>query len=639
MANRTIEAILRLSSKLGNMAAFRQLSGHLGEVDRKAKAVNRSQTLIARSAKGAYAATARLIAPVLTTAAAAGAVKNYAAMERQIGRIGDTADATVEQTERFSQRMRDLAADVRMPFQQVVDGVAELAASGKNLDEIGRLMPGLARAAHATGSDFKDIATTSDAIANSFGITADQMERAFDFLAYYGKAGKFELKEMASELPSLAPAFAALGYRGEEAVNKLAAALQTVRMETGTSGEAATSMMDVLTKMQSETVSNNFKKFGIDVRKAMATARRDGKDVLETFKNLAVQAVKGDLSKLPQLFTDKQMQIGMRALINNWKEYEALLSSSGDAAGTVAEGVKRFSNDSQAAIDALSNSWDRLSNSVGRALYKMGGASIMDRVSSDLETGMSLGDHLAGQGMSAIQRADWTYRHYQSDDTKRRLMEWEVGYLSDAQREAIDAFGADLARRHIEAAVTPRRPADKAGYPIEGPIPAMRPEPGSVAPRDRSAARWSRMSRPPHAFRQGIQPTMPPSTGDAAYDDFLRAAGHAAGQEDAQRRAGARFLYGDAADGKPFREAMKIEIDGSEAGRSIEDAARKVNEAGAEAGSAFSRMLEGVGRQLGEEAARSFRANVGNITVGVGGIRSGVNADLGRAGPAVEGAN
>lgn len=627
MANRTIEAILRLSSKLGNMAAFRQLSGHLGEVDRKAKAVNRSQTLIARSAKGAYAATARLIAPVLTTAAAAGAVKNYAAMERQIGRIGDTADATVEQTERFSQRMRDLAADVRMPFQQVVDGVAELAASGKNLDEIGRLMPGLARAAHATGSDFKDIATTSDAIANSFGITADQMERAFDFLAYYGKAGKFELKEMASELPSLAPAFAALGYRGEEAVNKLAAALQTVRMETGTSGEAATSMMDVLTKMQSETVSNNFKKFGIDVRKAMATARRDGKDVLETFKNLAVQAVKGDLSKLPQLFTDKQMQIGMRALINNWKEYEALLSSSGDAAGTVAEGVKRFSNDTQASLDALSNSWDRLTASAGKAIAAMGGVAAMDSLSKGIEREMALRAALSEDGIdgffdqSAYLLKEAAKRGFVAGrvETLENHLRWRGGHETDEHKKVVEAFGADLHRRQFGDGVTPRRPADKSGMPIEGPIPVFRPDPASLPPSSPASdydGDWWR--------KQGIPVTQRLYPAGQSPRDAERDSMHA--------------LRSD-----PHGVADAIDEALANGGRKVAAALTdSAPAAGDDLGTAANARLQAGAVQAGNAMADTFlsrvRSGLPSIAASAG-RSSGVNADLGRAGPAVEGAN
>ena len=49
MANRTIEAILRLSAKLGSMSAFGQMGGKLTDIDRKAKAFNRSQKAINRS--------------------------------------------------------------------------------------------------------------------------------------------------------------------------------------------------------------------------------------------------------------------------------------------------------------------------------------------------------------------------------------------------------------------------------------------------------------------------------------------------------------------------------------------------------------------------------------------------------------
>lgn len=537
----------------------------------------------------------------------------------------------------MGRRWRSLANDLRVPFSQVVDGADELAASGKNMEQIGKLLPSVSRAAHASGAEFKDMATTSDAVTNSLGLLESQMERAFDVLAYGGKVGKFELKDMARELPSLLPAFAALGYKGEEGLKKIVAMLQGVRMETGQSGEAATAMMDILTKMESLTVTNNFKKFGLDLRRSLAVARRDGKDVLDVFMDLAVQAVKGDLSKLPQLFTDKQMLIGMRALINQREQVEAWRADMSNAAGTVAADMERFSNDAQASLDTLSNAWDRLAASSGKAIVTMGGASAMDWASDRIDRNISLSEHLQKGGMGFLDRTNWFSRFHKADAATQQRMQWEAGYVTDGQREAIDAFGEDLARRHIEASVTPRRPADKAGYPIEGPIPTRRPDPASAAARDRSAGRWSRASRPSHAFRQGILPTTMPSTGDPAYDDFLRAAGHATGQEDDQRRAGARFLYGDMADGKSFREAMKIEIDGSEAGRSIEDAARKVNEAGAEAGSTFSRMLDGVGQRIGDEAARAFKAGVGNLSINV--RPSGVNADLGRAGPAMEGGN
>lgn len=64
------------------------------------------------------------------------------------------------------------------------------------------------------------------------------MQRAFDVLVTQGKAGKFELKDMAQYLPSLAPAAAAVGLKGAEGLNQLAAVLQTVRTQTGSAGAA-----------------------------------------------------------------------------------------------------------------------------------------------------------------------------------------------------------------------------------------------------------------------------------------------------------------------------------------------------------------------------------------------------------------
>jgi hypothetical protein len=80
--------------------------------------------------------------------------------------------------------------------------------------------------------------------------------------------------------------------------------------------------MDVLTKMNSVTVSNSFKKqFGVDLRNEMKKAKAAGEDTLEAFIRLSKEAVNGDMSKLPLLFTDKQMLIGMRALMNHTGDF------------------------------------------------------------------------------------------------------------------------------------------------------------------------------------------------------------------------------------------------------------------------------------------------------------------------------
>ncbi|TIS74088.1 MAG: phage tail tape measure protein, partial [Mesorhizobium sp.] len=140
----------------------------------------------------------------------------YAQLERTIGRIVINADKPATSIKPTIAVLQELADKSKLPFDNVVQGLETLIASGRSLEEGLAFLPSVARTAQASGSEMSDIALTADALANSLGITADRMQQAFDILAFEGKAGKFELKDMAAELPAIAPAFAALGYKGTE---------------------------------------------------------------------------------------------------------------------------------------------------------------------------------------------------------------------------------------------------------------------------------------------------------------------------------------------------------------------------------------------------------------------------------------
>lgn len=234
MANREIEAILRVSSKLGSMTALKTLESKLAAVNRQAEAFNRTSRFSALSTsvgrvRSEMMMLGRYVAPAALAYGAVQAMRSYAQVEQQIARIGITADATQAQTAAAMGKLQSVARDLHAPFDDVVGGMGSLVASGKSLDEAFAFLPSVGKAAVASGADMNDMATTADALSTSLGITAGEMERAFDDLAFSGKMGKFELRDMAAELPSLTPAFAALGYRGPEALRKLAVTLQAVR--------------------------------------------------------------------------------------------------------------------------------------------------------------------------------------------------------------------------------------------------------------------------------------------------------------------------------------------------------------------------------------------------------------------------
>lgn len=463
--NRTIEAMVRLSAKLGPMAAFGQMGSKLADVNRKASAFNKTQALVARGSDAATAAMLRFAAPAAIAYGAQRAVREFAGVERTLTRIGINADASREQMAEVFKELQQIAQATATPVDNIVSGLDSLIASGKSLDEAMALIGSVSATAQAAGANFGEMATTADAVSNSFGIAGEEMQNAFDILAKGGKAGKFELRDMAAELPSLAPAFAALGYEGEDGLKRLTAALQTVRMETGTSGEAATSFMDVLTKMNSVTVSNSFKKqFGVDLRNEMKKAKAAGEDTLEAFIRLSKEAVNGDMSKLPLLFTDKQMLIGMRALMNHTGEFRDLLNELGSSAGTVFGDVNRVLKDTQSSMDRMGNSWERLTTSLGEKIAPPA-IAVMDAVSGSLDRGGAINAGLEKKGVKnwSLDRMAWQLSASEAD---KDSMAWVGGYRTEEQRAAIAGYDAYAKSR----AAAPAYSMPRKTLPDLGPV-------------------------------------------------------------------------------------------------------------------------------------------------------------------------
>lgn len=586
--NRTIEAILKLTAKLGNISAFDKLSGKLKDVDQKAKNFNRTQGALARANRAVYTSALRYAAPAALAYGATRATKEYASIERRLTRIGINAEASREAMDKAMGQMRTIAQDIEAPVENVVSGLESLIAAGKTLPEAMALLPSVARTAQAADADFSEMASTAEAIGSAFHIAAGNMERAFDIIAKGGKEGKFELKDMAQELPSLAPAFAALGYQGEDGLKRLTAALQIVRKEVGTSGEAATSLMDVLTKMGSQTVTNNFKKkFGMDITKEMEKAKAAGEDTLEAFIRLSKEAVNGDLSKLPQLFTDKQMLIGMRALINRTGELRSMFGLLGEAAGTVRGDIKKLSEDAQSDLDRLGNSWDRLKKSFGKGLVELGVGKGMETVANALDEGFAFRAGLRKmqeRGQITAMQAFLA----PTDSTLAHNAKWIGGWRTPEERRAIAGYGEYAKSR----AAALRRPVVEMEIPYNQPeplpanIPMKAPDYGAPGPKRYTP--FAAGASPRDAERQSMLALRSDPNGVADAIDTALASG------------------------------------GEKAASKLADGGQK---AGENAGDAMAAKATSIGQAIGHSAAETFRAEAGAIMRQFGSQARGARTD------------
>lgn len=327
-------------------------------MEREASAEERRRRIETWAARGGAALA-------IAGVAAGKAYMNFADVERRINRIVLNADKGVDAIRPTMATLQKVAADTRMSFADATEGLETLVASGRSLEDALGFLPSVAVTAQASGAAIGDVALSADAMAGSMQIGAAEMQRAFDILVAGGKAGKFELRDMSQYLPSLLPAFAALGYKGTEGLQKIVAILQVMRNQAGSSGEAATYLGNVLNKMYSEETSNKFKKFGIDIRKELDLAKASGRDVIDVFVEMAAKATKGDLAKLPMIFTDSELQKGMRALITQRPELEKLFQSLGNVDGTALKDVNQIFEDSASKIQKMSNLWDKFQTQIG----------------------------------------------------------------------------------------------------------------------------------------------------------------------------------------------------------------------------------------------------------------------------------
>ena len=305
-------------------------------------------------------------------AALAASYKQYADIDRQITNIGITADASADDLAGVRKQIEGIAYETAQSSGKVTGGLEVLVAQGRTLKESLEFLPSVARTAAASNSAVADIAKTADSVGSNFKIAGREMQTAFDIMAAGGKAGQFELKDMSQYLPELAPAAAAAGFTGTRGLSQLVSMMQVVRKGSGSSSAAFDSMNNILQKMESQETQTKFKKFGVDLAAGMAKGRKEGRNLVEVFEELTARAVKGDLSKLPQLFTDLQFARGMRALMTyrgEWQKLDKVISST--AAGTVARDLTRVTNDARAQIDRMFSAIENRAVQLGGLLAKV----------------------------------------------------------------------------------------------------------------------------------------------------------------------------------------------------------------------------------------------------------------------------
>ncbi|MGU5730818.1 phage tail tape measure protein [Aeromonas jandaei] len=283
--------------------------------------------------------------------------------------IGLTAEMTKKQVADLGGTMVTLSDQTGVSQENMKNAFGFLVAAGQKVGEAQANLKSIGKTAKATGSDIEDVARASFTMGDALKVKPDQMQRAMDMLVQAGKAGNFEFKAMAAELPGLGSSFQALKMTGTEAVATMGSALQIAMKGAKSESEAANNLSNFLSKLMSEETAKKAAKMGGNISKVIRDAQASGANPIEAAIAEINRITKGgDQELISKLFGDMQVQNFIRPMLQNLEEYKKIKQEVLDSQWVVERDWATVMASSKEKTEKLSNSVWGLTEAIGGAL-------------------------------------------------------------------------------------------------------------------------------------------------------------------------------------------------------------------------------------------------------------------------------
>lgn len=282
--------------------------------------------------------------------------------------IGVTANMQSVAVKSLSNDIINLGRDTNQGAEKIKAALGYLVAASGDLNQSKAALKDIGTTATAASADVEDVAKASFTLIDALKVKPEELKDSLEALVAAGKAGNFEFKDMAGNLPMLGASFAGLKMKGKEAAATIGAALQIVRKGAGSSEEAAGNLQNFMAKLLSPETLKKSEKLGMNLHKVVKQAWKKGENPFEAgVEAIAKMTSEADLKKLGELFGDMQVQNAVKPLVAEWKKYreikkEALNTKSIDKDFAIMSATAKVQ------MDKLSDSAFGLAVRLGTAL-------------------------------------------------------------------------------------------------------------------------------------------------------------------------------------------------------------------------------------------------------------------------------
>ncbi|GMX26685.1 TPA: phage tail tape measure protein [Klebsiella pneumoniae] len=363
MANRlTTEILINLAGNL--TAKARQYGANMSEFARtNQRAMSVVKATTAAAGRGLDALGNRYTTMIAGFAGGA-MLRDYAATDRRITRMGLAAEKTKKEMSEMFGGMQDAAIKFRVDDSEVVSAIEKVGTVTGDIDYGYKNRNIIAPSIAASGADGESIGGLFSQFTKFNLSNEKDTLQAMDTLNQLGKEGAFELKDIAERGVKAFSMYAAAGGTGVRGVKDVGVALESAVDATGDTTTASTAVENLIRDLQLPKVVKELRRNGVNVF---------GKD--------------GKMRSLPTLMEDIAKKSGNKGaetqsarLLGAGFNQDSILLLSSVTSGKGAENLKRYngvvadgqgimkdaeyaSKDFTSAVTALTTTWKKFANS------------------------------------------------------------------------------------------------------------------------------------------------------------------------------------------------------------------------------------------------------------------------------------
>lgn len=363
MANRlTTDILINLAGNL--TAKARQYGANMSEFARtNQRAMSVVKATTAAAGRGLDALGNRYTTMIAGFAGGA-MLKDFAATDRRITRMGLAAEKTKKEMSEMFGGMQDAAIKFRVDDSEVVSAIEKVGTVTGDIDYGYKNRNIIAPSIAASGADGESIGGLFSQFTKFNLSNEKDTLQAMDTLNQLGKEGAFELKDIAERGVKAFSMYAAAGGTGVRGVKDVGVALESAVDATGDTTTASTAVENLIRDLQLPKVVKELRRNGINVF---------GKD--------------GKMRSLPTLMEEIAKKSGNKGaetqsacLLGAGFNQDSILLLSSVTSGKGAENLKRYngvvadgqgimkdaeyaSKDFTSAVTALTTTWKKFANS------------------------------------------------------------------------------------------------------------------------------------------------------------------------------------------------------------------------------------------------------------------------------------